>query len=56
LFLICSNPRMADTPASWRMPTAKQMERLAYAAAAPLILPLVDKQGSEPSMPLRRPP
>jgi hypothetical protein len=34
MFLICSNRRMTDRPASWRMPTPKQMEKLAVAAAA----------------------
>jgi hypothetical protein len=29
LFLLCSNSDMNDQPASWRMPTPKQMEKLA---------------------------
>src|ERR1700760_4339176 len=29
LFMICSNHGMTDRPASWRMPTPKQMEKLA---------------------------
>jgi hypothetical protein len=29
MFSICSNSRMTDRPASWRMPTPKQMEKLA---------------------------
>jgi hypothetical protein len=33
LFLLCSIYCMADRPASWRMPTSKQMEKLASAAA-----------------------
>jgi hypothetical protein len=33
MFLICSNRPMADRPASWRMPTPKQMEKLAAEAA-----------------------
>jgi hypothetical protein len=32
LFLLCSNSGMTDRPASWRMPTPKQMEKLANAA------------------------
>src|SRR5258708_28103755 len=32
LFLLCSNLRMTDRPASWRMPTPKQMEKLAAEA------------------------
>jgi hypothetical protein len=31
LFSLCSNPGMYDRPASWRMPTQKQMEKLASA-------------------------
>jgi len=27
LFLLCSNASMSDRPASWRMPSAKQMEK-----------------------------
>lgn len=33
MFLLCSNYGMADRPASWRMPTPKQMEKLAAEAA-----------------------
>src|SRR4029077_10849699 len=33
LFLLCSNSQMSDRPASWRMPTPKQMEKLAAEAA-----------------------
>jgi hypothetical protein len=33
LFLLCSNPKMTNRPASWRMPTPKQMEKLASEAA-----------------------
>jgi hypothetical protein len=33
MFLICSNSLMTDRPASWRMPTPKQMEKLAAEAA-----------------------
>jgi NMD protein affecting ribosome stability and mRNA decay len=33
MFLLCSNCGMADRPASWRMPTPKQMEKLAAEAA-----------------------
>ena len=32
LFLLCSNFRMTDRPASWRVPTPKQMEKLAAEA------------------------
>lgn len=32
MFLICSICGMTDRPASWRMPTPKQMEKLAAAA------------------------
>ena len=28
MFLLCSNSKMTDRPASWRMPTPKQMEKL----------------------------
>ena len=34
LFLLCSNRDMTDRPASWRVPTEKQMEKLAATAAA----------------------
>ena len=34
MFLLCSNRDMTDRPASWRMPTRKQMEKLAATAAA----------------------
>jgi hypothetical protein len=33
MFLLCSKYLMSDRPASWRMPTPKQMEKLASAAA-----------------------
>jgi hypothetical protein len=33
LFSLCSNSRMTDRPASWRMPTPKQMEKVAAEAA-----------------------
>src|ERR1700730_15331041 len=43
LFLLCSKSRMSDRPASWRMPTPKQMEKLAAEAvrgpAAPAAAP-----------------
>jgi len=29
MFMICSNHEMTDRPASWRMPTPKQMEKMA---------------------------
>jgi hypothetical protein len=32
MFLLCSNSKMTDRPASWRMPTPKQMEKLAAEA------------------------
>ena len=32
LFLVCSKGLMNERPASWRMPTEKQMEKLAAAA------------------------
>lgn len=32
MFLLCSNQVMTDRPASWRMPTPKQMEKLAKAS------------------------
>ena len=38
LFLLCSNASMGDRPASWRMPSAKQMEK-----------PLFEAVGSNPS-------
>jgi hypothetical protein len=31
MFLVCSNSAMTDRPASWRMPTPKQMEKMAAA-------------------------
>jgi hypothetical protein len=33
MFLLCSNCPMTDRPASWRMPTPKQMEKLAAEAS-----------------------
>jgi hypothetical protein len=33
LFSLCSNSGMTDRPASWRMPTPRQMEKLAAEAA-----------------------
>jgi hypothetical protein len=33
LFLLCSNYRVTNRPASWRMPTPKQMEKLAAEAS-----------------------
>ena len=33
MFLLCSSEGMTDRPASWRMPTPKQMEKLAAEAA-----------------------
>src|SRR6202171_4955587 len=39
LFCICSNSRMSDRPASWRMPTPKQVEKLAN---GPLRSPRID--------------
>src|SRR6202021_703941 len=32
--MLCSNRDMTDRPASWHMPTRKQMEKLAVTAAA----------------------
>ena len=37
LFLLCSNAGMSDRPASWRLPSAKQMEK-----------PLFEAVGSNP--------
>ena len=35
MFLICSNASMTDRPASWRMPTPGQMEKLAAVGREP---------------------
>jgi hypothetical protein len=42
---------MTDRPASWRMPTRKQMEKLAVTAAARGNLPLVRTPGPGDEMP-----
>src|SRR5882672_11037394 len=34
MFLLCSNNVMSDRPASWRMPTRKEMEKLAASPGA----------------------
>jgi hypothetical protein len=46
LFLVCSNKIMSDRPASWRMPSIKQMEKMAAlnrrAPGAPALAPADD--------------
>jgi hypothetical protein len=51
MFLICSTRQMTDRPASWRMPTPKQMEKLAAAAATRGNVPLVRTPGPGDEMP-----
>lgn len=45
---ICSNSRMTDRPASWRMPTPKQMEKLAN---SPLRTPRIDAPPPDAPLP-----
>jgi hypothetical protein len=51
MFLLCSNIDMADRPASWRMPTPKQKERLANAAGVGGNVPPVRTPGPGDEMP-----
>ena len=51
LFLLCSIRGMTDRPASWRMPSPKQMEKLAAAAAARGNVPPVQTPGPGDEMP-----
>src|ERR1700682_1948994 len=48
MFCICSNSRMSHHPASWRMPTPKQMEKLAN---SPLPPPKIDDPAPEAPLP-----
>src|ERR1700678_3041067 len=49
--MICSNHPMTDRPASWRMPTPKQMEKLANAAFVRGNAPPVRTPGPGDEMP-----
>jgi hypothetical protein len=49
MFMICSNRRMTDRPASWRMPTPKQMDK--WAAAVGREPPLTPSLGPGDTMP-----
>ena len=51
MFLICSNRTMTNRPASWRMPTPKQMEKLANVAAALRNAPPAPAPGPGDEMP-----
>ena len=48
LFCICSNSRMSDRPASWRMPTPKQLEKVAN---GPLRSPRIDDPPPDGALP-----
>src|SRR6202789_3604821 len=49
--MLCSNRDMTDRPASWWMPTPKQMEKLAAAAAARGNVPPTRTPGPGDEMP-----
>src|ERR1700733_13801196 len=49
--MLCSNRDMTDRPASWRMPTEKQMEKLAAMAAARGNVPPTRTPGPGDEMP-----
>src|ERR1700733_9279243 len=49
--MLCSNRDMTDRPASWRMPTRKQMEKLAVTAAARGNVPPTRTPGPGDEMP-----
>jgi hypothetical protein len=51
MFLVCSNLAMTDRPASWRMPSPKQMETLAKASAVRGNAPPVRTPGPGDEMP-----
>ena len=51
MFMLCSNRDMTDRPASWRMPTRKQMEKLAVTAAARGNVPPTPTPGPGDEMP-----
>jgi hypothetical protein len=51
MFLLCSIRGMTDRPASWRMPTRKQMEKLANAPAVRGNVPLARTPGPGDEMP-----
>ncbi len=48
MFLLCSNSSMTDRPASWRMPTPKQMEKMAN---SPLRTPGINDPAPDGSLP-----
>jgi hypothetical protein len=50
-FLVCSSRAVTDRPASWRMPTPKQMVQFAKAAAVRENVPPVRTPGSDDEMP-----
>jgi hypothetical protein len=51
LFLVCSNRDMTDRPSSWRMPTRKQIEKLAATATARGNVPPTGTPGPGDEMP-----
>jgi hypothetical protein len=51
MFLLCSKCEMTDRPASWRMPSPKQIEKLAAAAAVRGSVPPVRTPGPGDEMP-----
>ena len=51
MFWLCSNRGMTDRPASWRMPSPKQMEKLAAAAAVRGNVPPTRTPGPGDEMP-----
>ena len=51
LFLLCSHASMSDRPASWRMPTTKQMEKMAAEAAFDKNWPTARPTGPAAPMP-----
>ena len=50
LFLLCSNASMSDRPASWRLPSAKQMEKPPPEAAGSI--PLARAFGPSDDLPI----
>jgi hypothetical protein len=51
MFSVCSTAPMTDRPASWRMPTPKQMEKMAAAAAVRGNMPPMRTPGPGDEMP-----
>jgi hypothetical protein len=51
MFLVCSIRGMTDRPASWRLPSPKQMEKLANAAAVRAKVPPERTPGPGDEMP-----